>query len=110
MLELLIAILLAVGFFVLITVASRGELSSEKGLGLLVLSLGLVGAGILMTIVQFGFFILFKKVVGIILILIGFFMVAKVPRAEDDQPAYLATWIILVGFFLLFLGIYWTLF
>lgn len=110
MLELLIAVILAVGFFGLVTTVCRGDLSSEKGLGLLLFSLGLIGVGILITITQFGFFILLRKIAGIILILIGFFMVAIIPRAEEDQPKYLATWIILIGFFILFLGIYWTLF
>ncbi len=90
MLEILVALILAVGFFILGTLFYRKDISSEKTLGLLILSIGLIGMGSFIIIFQLGIF--------------------TVSGDSNYQPGYLVPIIMLTGLLLLFLGIYWILF
>jgi hypothetical protein len=110
MLELVISILLALGFFILATLIYRSNLSSDKGLGLLVASLSLIGLSILLTIISYGLLVVLKKFIGLVLVLFGLFMVIKFPMPEEYQPSQFSKLGLLIGFFSFFLGVFLLLF
>lgn len=112
MLEFIIAVLLAVAFFCLGVVLSRGDknFGAKQGIVLLIISISLIVISGFLIIWKFGTLLIIKKIGAILLIVFGWFMTFKFPQPDSWQPKQFALLGILVGLFFLFLGLYWLLF
>jgi len=110
MLEFVIPFLLSLGFFTLIIFLTKEIHPEKKAIGLFIFSVGLIGVSFLLTITQFGVLTILKKIVGIIILITGFFLSIKFPKPDEHQLPVFSTFGLFIGFLLLFLGIYLTLF
>jgi len=111
-----VAILLTLAFFILGKVffaqgyKGHGKHGHWQGEWLLVFAIAAIILSALLVLDFFGFWLVMKKLGGLLLLAFGFFMLVKFPAPPDYQPEGFFWLGVAIGLFCTFLGIYWLLF
>lgn len=111
-----VALLLTIAFFVLGKIFFAQGYKAHPKHGhwqsqwLFIFALAAIVLAALLVFSFFGFWVVMKKLGGLLLLAFGFFMLVRFPTSPEHQPEGFFWIAVAIGLFCTFLGIYWLLF
>jgi len=98
-------VLIAFGIVVIFFLGER-DLGDAKSLFIMVLGALCIIAGLWIFVANVGMWTIIQKMIGIILVVMGIFLIVKFPGVEGYQPHQMSITGIFIGIIILIIGIY----